>query len=170
MNDHPLTAGAPAQQPAAGGTGPRANQLALQGVVNRLVRGLLTVPLVSRGIGRRLVTLYVTGRTSGRRYTVPVAYTRDAGDLLIGTSFGWGRNLRTGEPVTIRLLGRRRLADVTVYTDEAGVTAAFALMCADNHAFANFNKIRFDPAGRPDPDDLRDAWVAGARAFRLTPR
>ncbi len=170
MNDHPLTAGTPAQKPADGGPRPRANQLALQGMVNRLVRGLLTVPLVSRGVGRRLVTLYVTGRKSGRRIAVPVAYTRDGGDLLIGTPFGWGRNLRSGEPVTIRLLGRRRQADVTVYTDEAGVTAAYALMCTDNHAFARFNQIRFDAAGRPSRDDIRDAWVAGARAFRLTPR
>jgi len=96
---------------------PRAQTLPAQALVNRMMRGLLRAPLLSRLVGRRLVTLYVVGRKSGRRYTVPVAYTPDQGDLLIGTPFGWGRNLRTGEPVTIRFRGRRRVADVRVRRD-----------------------------------------------------
>lgn len=105
-----------------------------------------------------------------RRYTVPVAYTRHDGSLLIGTPFAWGRNLRTGELVDIRLQGKRRQADVRVLTDEAGVTGYYAVMARDNRNFAKFNKIGLDQAGNPDPADLRLAWAAGARAFRLTPR
>jgi deazaflavin-dependent oxidoreductase (nitroreductase family) len=146
---------------------PRARTLALQRLANRVVRGLLRTPLVSRGVGGRLVTLYIVGRKSGRRYTIPVAYTRDGGDLLIGTPFGWGRNLRTGEPVEMRLKGRRRRADVRVYKDEAEVTAAYATMTRDNKAFAKFNKVGFDADGDPNPEDLHLAWMAGARAFRL---
>jgi hypothetical protein len=110
------------------------------------------------------------GRKSGRRYTVPVAYTRSEGDLLIGTPFGWGRNLRTGESVAIRLKGRRRLADVEVFTDERGVTDAYRVMCRDNRTFAKFNRVGLDADGNPDQTDLHLAWAAGARAFRLTPR
>jgi deazaflavin-dependent oxidoreductase (nitroreductase family) len=164
MTDQQLT-GRPQQKP-----GPRAKLLRVQGLVNRIVRGLLRTPLVSRLVGSRLVTLYVTGRKSGRRYAVPVAYTRHEGDLIIGTPFGWGRNLRTGEPVTIRLKGRRRLADVQVLTEEHDVAGAYAVMARDNHSFAKFNGIGFDQAGNPVPDDLHLAWAAGARAFRLTPR
>jgi deazaflavin-dependent oxidoreductase (nitroreductase family) len=149
---------------------PRAQTLALQGLANRVVRGLLRTPGLSRAMGSRLVTLYIVGRKSGRRYTIPVAYTRDDGDLLIGTPFGWGRNLRTGEPVEIRLKGRRRQADVRVYTGEADVAGLYATMCRDNKAFANFNKIGFDADGNPNPEELHLAWMAGARAFRLTPR
>jgi F420H(2)-dependent quinone reductase len=149
---------------------PRAQKLAMQDLVNRLMRGMLATPLLSRALGSRLVTLYIVGRKSGRRYTIPVAYTRDKGDLLIGTPFGWGRNLRTGEPVEIRLKGRRRQADVLAYKDEADVAAAYVIMARDNKAFANFNKIGFDADGNPDPEDLHLAWMAGARAFRLTPR
>ena len=149
---------------------PRAQTLAMQGLANRVVRGLLRTPLLSRAVGGRLVTLYIAGRKSGRRYTIPVAYTRDGDDLLIGTPFGWGRNLRTGEPVEIRLKGRRRQADVRVYKDEADVAGAYATMTRDNKAFANFNKIGFDADGNPNPEDLHLAWMAGARAFRLTPR
>jgi deazaflavin-dependent oxidoreductase (nitroreductase family) len=164
MTDQPVT-GRPMAAPA-----PRAQTLKAQHLVNRIVRGLLRTPLLSRLAGRRLVTVYVTGRKSGRRYAVPVAYTRHEGDLLIGSPFGWGRNLRTGEAVTIRLKGRRRLADVLVLADEREVVDAYAVMARDNHAFAKFNDIGFDQGGNPVPADLRQAWAAGARAFQLTPR
>ncbi|HEY0933561.1 MAG TPA: hypothetical protein VGD91_07455 [Trebonia sp.] len=147
----------------------RAQTLSAQRAANRLVRGLLRTPLLSRAVGARLVTIYVTGRKSGRRYTVPVAYTGQGNDLLVGTPFPWGRNLRTGETVTIRLKGRLRQADVQVFTEEEDVTRQYAVMCRDNRTFAKFNQIGFGAGGDPEPEDLRMAWVAGARAFRLTP-
>lgn len=148
--------------------GGRAQTLAAQRIVNRIIRGLLRTPLLCRVVGNRLLTVYAVGHTSGRRYTVPVAYTRDGGSLLIGTPFGWGRNLRTGEPLTVRFKGGRRQADVQVMTDEGDVVDAYAVMARDNHAFAKFNHIALDPTGNPDPTDLHLAWAAGARAFRLT--
>jgi hypothetical protein len=147
----------------------RAQTLALQGLANRLVLVLLRTPLLCRVVGARLVVLHVVGRKSGRRYIVPVAYTGHDGDLLIGTPFAWGRNLRTGEPLEIRLKGQLRNADVQVFTDEAGVTERYAAMARDNRNFAKFNKISLDQDGNPDPADLRLAWAAGARAFLLTP-
>src|ERR1700728_408230 len=109
----------------------RARTLAFQGLANGVVRGMLRTPLLSRAIGSKLITLYVVGRKSGRRYTIPVAYARQDEDLLIGTPFGWSRNLRTGEPVAIRLKGRRRLADVEVLADERAVTDAYGEMGRD---------------------------------------
>ena len=88
---------------------------------------------------------------------------------MIGTPFGWGRNLRSGEPVEIRLKGRRRPADVQVLTDESSVVEHYALMARDNRNFANFNKIGFDADGNPSPNDLHPAWASGARAIVLTP-
>jgi hypothetical protein len=149
-------------------TDTRARTLRWQWLANRMVRGLLRTPLVCRLIGNRLITIYVVGRTSGRRFTIPVAYTRYEGDLLIGTPFAWGRNLRTGEPVDVRLRGRRRTADVHVFTDEPDVVALYAVIARDNHNFASFNGIGLDPDGTPNPDDLHLAWAAGARAVRLT--
>ena len=149
---------------------PRAQTLALQGLVNRVIRGLLRTPLLCRLVGKRLITVYVVGRKSGRRYAVPVAYTRHNGTLLIGTEFAWARNLRTGEPVQIRLAGKRRSADVRVLTDETGVVEHYGLMARDNHQFARFNKIGLDQRGNPRPDDLHLAWAAGARVALLTPR
>jgi hypothetical protein len=144
--------------------------MAMQGLANRLVNGLLRTPLISLGIGRRLLTIHAVGRKSGRRYAVPVAYTRHDGALLIGTPFRWARNLRTGEPVQIRYLGRLRTADVHVDSDEQPVTAGYAVIARDNHNFARFNHITLDEQGNPDPADLRRAWQAGARLLRLTVR
>jgi len=144
--------------------------LALQGIANRIVRGLLRMPLVSRGVGTRLITVYVVGRKSGKRYAVPVAYTRHDGALLIGTPFEWGRNLRTGVPVEVRFQGRRRVADVDVRTDEDAVVEHYAVMVRDNRMFARINQIGFDEHGEPNPADLHQAWAAGARAIRLTLR
>jgi deazaflavin-dependent oxidoreductase (nitroreductase family) len=144
--------------------------MALQGLVNWVVRGLLRMPLVSRGAGNRLITIYVVGRKSGRHYSVPVAYTRHDGALVIGTPFAWGRNLRTGESVDVRLRGKRRPADVQVIIDEAGVVEQYGVMALDNRNFAKFNKIGFDQDGNPNLADLHRAWAAGARAIRLTPR
>lgn len=160
-----MAAGDPVATP-----GPRAQVLGAQRFVNRIVLMLLRTPLVCQGIGRLLLVVYVVGRKSGRRHQIPVAYIRHEGEILIGTPFGWGRNLRTGEPVDILLKGRRMVADVQVLKDEQDVTAAFDAMCRDNKNFAKFNKVGFDAAGNPDPVDLHLAWAAGARAFRLTPR
>jgi deazaflavin-dependent oxidoreductase (nitroreductase family) len=167
MTDQPVTTHPPTAYTAPT---PRAKLLTGQSLVNKIIRGVLRTPLLSRLAGRRLLTLYVVGRKSGRRYTVPVAYTWHEGDLLVGTPFGWARNLRTGEPVTIRLKGRRRLADVKALTEEQDVAGAYAVMARDNRAFAKFNDIGFDADGNPAPLDLHLAWAAGARAFRLTPR
>jgi deazaflavin-dependent oxidoreductase (nitroreductase family) len=151
-------------------TDQHAHTLAFQGAANRVVRVLLRTPLLARIVGARLVTIYAVGRKTGRRYTVPVAYSRHEGALLFGTEFRWVRNLRSGEPVEIRFKGRRRTADVTVTSDEAGVVADYGVLARDNHQFARFNRIALDAAGEPDPADLRRCWAAGARTVRLVPR
>ena len=164
----------PGGQPASAA---RAQTLPLQGLVIRVNRGQLRTPLLCRLVGRRLLTVYLVGRKSGRRYAVPVACTRRNGTLLVGTQFAWARNLRTGELVHIRLAGKRRSADVHVVADETGAVGHLALMARDNHQFARFNKIGFarfnkiglDQRGDPGPDDLHLAWAAGARVALRTP-
>ena len=147
--------------------GPRT--LPAQRVANLLVRGLLRTPGLSRIVGSRLVTLYVVGRKSGRRYTLPVAYVAKGNELLVGTSFGWAKNLRDGEPLAIRLKGRLRLADVVIATGERDVVTGYAHMVAVNPAFAAFNRIRMVD-GTADQHDLHAAWAAGARVITLSPR
>jgi deazaflavin-dependent oxidoreductase (nitroreductase family) len=148
----------------------RARTLPAQGLVNRLIRGVLRTPLLARVAGKRLLTVYFVGRKSGRRYAVPVAYTRQSGSLLVASQFAWIRNLRTGDVVHIRLAGKERQADVRVVSDETGVVEHLALMATDNHQFAKFNVIGLGDNGDPIPEDLHLAWTAGARVAVLTPQ
>jgi hypothetical protein len=89
-----------------------------QRAANLLVRAIFRTAGLAPIVGSRLVSLYAVGRKSRRRYCIPVAYMAEGIDLLIGTSSGWGRNFRTGDPVAIRLKGKRRRADVQVFTNE----------------------------------------------------
>lgn len=142
--------------------------MALQGVANAVMRGLLSTPGISSGIGKYLITLYVVGRKSGRHYTIPVAYTQHEGSLLVGTPFAWGKNLRTGDSLNVRYKGKRHTATVEAVRDESGVVALYDVMCRDNRNFAKFNKVRLDQDGNPNIEDLRATWQAGAQAFKLT--
>ncbi|MED5800720.1 hypothetical protein VX037_06725 [Gordonia sp. Z-3] len=148
---------------------PGPQKMPMQNVANRIVRGLLATPGLHRVVSGRLITLYLVGRKSGRRYTLPVAYSRVDSSLLIGTPFAWSRNLRSGGRVELRLQGSRRTADVEAFTEEADVVAHYATLCRDNPQFAKFNEIELDVHGNPSETDLHTAWRAGARSFRLTP-
>ena len=101
---------------------------------------------------------------------MPVSYLAQGDDLLIGTRFGWSRNLRTGEPVAFRFKGKIRLADVQALTAEPDVVTAYAHMAAANPAFARFSRVHVDQDGKASHRDLHLAWVGGARVIKLTPR
>jgi len=155
----------PAGRPAG-----KAQKLPMQNLVNAFTRAALNTPGVAKGIGRRLILLYVFGRNSGKRYSIPIAYMAHDGKVLIGTQFGWVRNLRTGDPIQVRYKGRLRSADVEVVEDEKRVAELYTLMCRDNHAFAKFHAIGFDSAGEPEADAVQAAVWQGARAILLTPQ
>jgi hypothetical protein len=88
---------------------------------------------------------------AGKHYAVPAAYTSIDGSLLVSSQFAWLHNLRTGEPVHIRLLGKQHPSEVRMLTEETAVVEHLAIMARDNHQFAKFSKISFDEAGDPGP-------------------
>ena len=76
-------------------------------VIGALLRSPLH-PLLSPG----LLLLTVTGRHSGRRYSIPVGYQREGDDLVVMVSEArrkqWWRNYYEPGPVGVRLRGRDR--------------------------------------------------------------
>ncbi|MFL6113985.1 MAG: nitroreductase family deazaflavin-dependent oxidoreductase [Catenulispora sp.] len=147
----------------------RAQTLRMQGLVNALTRTALSTPGVAKGIGRRLILLYVVGRNTGKKYAVPVSYMKHEGKALIGTQFGWVRNLQTGQSVEVRYKGKLRTAEAEVVDEQERVIELFEMLCRDNHAFAKFHNIAIDSKGEPDPAALREAYQLGARVVLLTP-
>ena len=78
-------------------------------VLNPLMRLLLRLAI--RRMQERLLVLTFVGRTSGRRYTIPLSYVADRdGSLLVPGGGAWKWNLADGRPVDVRLQGRDRSA------------------------------------------------------------
>ena len=140
-----------------------------QAALNRFMRILLRTPLISRGIGSRLLTITVVGRKTGNAYVIPVSYTRHENYLLVGTvAKKWVSNLRPGVPVEIRVQGKRQLAEQVVFRDEANVIELFDIIARDNHTNAKFSGIGFNPDGSPNQADLHQAWELGAAVIRFS--
>jgi hypothetical protein len=94
--------------------------------LNRVISRLLRSPL-HRLLDRWLLLLTVSGRRTGRAYTLPVQYARrgDALYVLPGRAAQktWWRNLRGGAPVLLHLSGRDSAAWGEVLGGEAAIAA-----------------------------------------------
>jgi hypothetical protein len=143
-----------------------------QAAANRVVRGMLATPGLRGLAGKRLLNIVVTGRKSGRRIVVPVAYTQHGGAILVGTNSRnlWLRNLVAGEPVELQIAGRTVHADHVLHTDEEPVMRLYRVVAEDNHANAKFNGVGIDAQGKAIDADLYQSWSLGAAVLQLTPR
>jgi deazaflavin-dependent oxidoreductase (nitroreductase family) len=101
----------------------------LNRVGNPVVRALLRSPLHGL-LSRNVMLMTVTGRRSGRRFTLPVQYARrdEAVYVLSWPDRRWWRNLVGGAPVTLRLGGQTVVGagDVLTGDDAEAAKAAFA--------------------------------------------
>jgi hypothetical protein len=76
-------------------------------VVNPVIRVLLRSP--AHGLlSKQLMLLKVTGRKSGRVYTIPVGRHELDGELVVSAAGAWRHNLRGGAPVRVIVDGRER--------------------------------------------------------------
>ena len=87
--------------------------------VNPVIVGILRSPLhglMSSG----LLLLTVTGRRTGRRYTIPVGYQRDGDRLVILVSKArrknWWRNYLDPAPVEMLVAGQKDADVITMYS------------------------------------------------------
>jgi Polyketide cyclase / dehydrase and lipid transport/F420H(2)-dependent quinone reductase len=102
-----VAAGAAEDRPRPGTHAPFA---LMNRAVNPAVRAILRSPLHPLLSGRLALITY-TGRRSGRRYTIPVLYEREADTVRIPVEWParkrWWRNLREEGSVELVLRGRR---------------------------------------------------------------
>lgn len=64
-------------------------------VINPILRTLLRTPLLG-GAGKEFMVVNVTGRKSGKRYSIPLSAHWIDGDLYAISSAGWKWNFRDG--------------------------------------------------------------------------
>ena len=101
-------------------------------MINRLVNPLVRTILCSSAhslLSGSLAVLTYTGRTSGRRHSLPVMYAESNGELVVFAGRPpdkrWWRNFLAGGPVRIVLRGRRLEGRAEAILDDAatiGVT------------------------------------------------
>ncbi|WP_141717602.1 nitroreductase/quinone reductase family protein [Nocardia altamirensis] len=167
MSDRPTTEN-PYGTPSTTGPEPIGKS---QARTNKIVRSLLRVPGISRVVGNYLMTLHIVGRKSGKRYDVPVAYTKHDGSLLIGTALRpWVKNLQAGDPVQVSRGRKPEMFVPVVHTAEQDVMRLYAIIAADNKTNAKFNGIGFTADGAPNKADLYQTWQLGGVVIELTPQ
>lgn len=139
-----------------------------QRAVNRMMRGILNSPLHGLMSGR-LTLLYVTGRKSGARYAVPLAYTDHEGQILLVSDGTWVRNLRGGATVEVQHHGRRITTTPEVAEDPDRAWEIAVALLPPNPVLRRFQQIELDEAGLPRRDQFDAARARGARFIALHP-
>jgi hypothetical protein len=125
-------------------------------VANVFVVALLCSPLHAL-LSETLLVLTYTGRTSGRRYGIPVGYRRDGALVTLVAGNPWWVNLREGGVVTLRLAGREERGSAVLLADkhqaEAGLTAFIERL---PHLAALYD-VTLAPDKRPDGASVTQA-------------
>jgi hypothetical protein len=94
-------------------------------VFNAPIAALANSRRFGRLINRNITMLTYTGRRSGRTYSIPVAYRRSGGDIVISANMPeaktWWRNfLGAGGPLTLRLDEAEHPGHAIARRDEKG--------------------------------------------------
>jgi deazaflavin-dependent oxidoreductase (nitroreductase family) len=106
--------------------GARRPPAAVMRVANRLVRPLLNSRAHALA-SHRLMLLEYTGRRTGRRRTIPIAYAERDPHTVVSASLGtgWPTQLAGAGAVRLRLRGRWRTATPTVVDGRDEIAAEF---------------------------------------------
>jgi hypothetical protein len=141
-------------------------------MVNPLVRALLQSPM--HGLAdQSVVVLHLTGRRTGRRYSVPINYVMVDGRIVLVTIARWRVNLRGGADVELTWHGHRRPMRAWLEEDPAAVAVAYQSLI--NHlgwpAAGRRLGISTEADRKPTAVELRDAAAEyGWSVVTLTPR
>ncbi len=135
--------------------------------VLRFVNPMLLAVLRSKlhGLaGKNLMLLTVTGRKSGRSYTMPVTrHEQPDGSLVVSGAGGWRHNLRAGSDVLVTLDGRERVAQVRVEEDPTKATEVFKRLL--EHAGTKAVGVKVNVKHAPTVDEIRPVMAQRVIAY-----
>jgi deazaflavin-dependent oxidoreductase (nitroreductase family) len=123
---------------------------------NKAIIWMLRSPLHGL-VSKDMMLITVSGRKTGKQYTIPVSYARD-GDLVICSadrSRGWWKNVRSGETVTMQLRGRKVPGRARVIADDKeALIKGIETMLVQVPRDASHVDIRLDENNMPLAEDL----------------
>ena len=125
---------------------------------NRPMSWILRSPL-HKVLSKSTLLITLSGRKSGKLYTLPVNYVRE-GDILWITSQRqrtWWRNLQGGAPVTLVLQGETRLARGLAIEEPAEVADSLAAYLKLAPGLARYFDVGLDAGGEPIMEDIARA-------------
>ena len=125
--------------------------------VLKFVNPVLVALLRSGGhrlASKNLMVLTVTGRRSGRSYTVPVTrHEQPDGTLVVSAAGGWRHNLQEGADVRVTLDGRERAARVRLEEDPVRAAEGFKGLLERSGTRAVGVKVNVEHP--PTPDEIK---------------
>ncbi len=136
-------------------------------LINPLLKALLRSPL-HRLLDKNLMLLTVTGRKTGRAYTVPVGrHESGDGSLVLSAGGNWRYNLRGGADVRVTLDGRERAAHAVLEEDPDRAAKAFKTLLDRAGPRALGMKVNVDRS--PTVAEIKPALTdRGAAYLQLT--
>ncbi|HEX6506067.1 MAG TPA: hypothetical protein VF221_00395 [Chloroflexota bacterium] len=136
------------------GGAPRTSQIAMFTILNVFMRLLLRSPLHGVLSGNTLLISF-TGKSSGKRYVVPVSYMQDGSTVTCFTAARWWKNLRGDAPVTLRLRGKDVAGTAQVEAqDKDAVAQGLSTFLQRVRRDAGFYRVTMDPSGVPEWEDV----------------
>ena len=131
-----------------------------QKLYNPIVILLLHSPLHSL-MDKSTILITITGRKSGKTYTIPVSYVHN-GDTLMMISqreHSWWKNLRGGAQVTIYLQGRTLKASGEVLTDAEVVENKLLTFLQQFPGYQRFTHIKLAADDQPENPEAFQRFV-----------
>jgi deazaflavin-dependent oxidoreductase (nitroreductase family) len=135
----------------------------LLGRWNPIMKRILTSP-AHWPLSRWFIVIEWTGRTSGKRYSTPVAYLTSDSQIWVTTGDRWWRNLADRPNVRIWLRGRGRAALAEPVLDRAESVRGHAEVFRRQPFFARLAGL---PA-RPTTGDIEQSLAAGRVLVRVS--
>ena len=134
-------------------------------IVNPIIRSVLRSPF-HRLLSNKLALLTVTGRRTGRHYTVPIGRHEDDGVFLVSVSGRWRYNMEA--PVRLTIAGREHVGHAELEHDSDHVAQTFKMLY-DRYGPSNAGLLglKVNVSRPPTADEIRPAvagrWIARIR-------
>jgi deazaflavin-dependent oxidoreductase (nitroreductase family) len=125
---------------------------------NKLITMILRSPF-HRFLSNDFMVITVTGRKSGKEYTIPVNYLRE-GDSLWMISLRkrtWWRNLIQGADVKVRLMGRELNGHGQAIVEESAVAESLINFLRYSDNLRKGLEVNVDAEGNPKKEDCARA-------------